>query len=123
MSKNIFDWENPEIFKRNKEDGHVIAFAYDSEKDALAGGDSPYKQTLNGKWKFYWQMGLDGCPDNFYSDSFDDSGWREINVPSVWQTEKTGSYPYYYASTYPRAISRKKSKICTTFNFSMNVFT
>ena len=111
MGKNIFDWENPEVFKRNKEDGHVIAFAYDSEKDALAGGDSPYKQTLNGKWKFYWQMGLDGCPDNFYSDSFDDSGWREINVPSVWQTEKTGSYPYYYASTYPRAISRKKSKI------------
>ena len=56
MGKNIFDWENPEVFKRNKEDGHVIAFAYDSEKDALAGGDSPYKQTLNGKWKFYWQM-------------------------------------------------------------------
>ena len=25
--------------------------------------------------------------------------------------EKTGSYPYYYASTFPRAISRSKSKI------------
>jgi len=111
MSKNIFDWENPEVFKRNKEDGHVIAFGYDSEADALSGEPSPYKQTLNGKWKFYWQMGLEGCPDNFYADDFDDSSWREIEVPSVWQTEKTGSYPYYYASTFPRAISRKKSKI------------
>ena len=30
-----FNWENPEIFKINKEDGHAIMMPFDSEKDAL----------------------------------------------------------------------------------------
>lgn len=111
MASNKFDWENPEIIKRNKEDGHVMAFCYESESAALEKGETNYKELLNGKWKFYWQMGIKGCPENFYQVDFDDSKWRDISVPSVWQTEKTGSYPYYYASTFPRAISRSKRKI------------
>ena len=111
MAKNKYDWENPAVIKRNKEDGHVIAFCYDDEKSALERKPSDYKATLDGKWKFYWQMGIEGCPESFYKPDFDDSDWKYITVPSVWQTEKTGSFPYYYASTFPRAISRKKSKI------------
>ena len=53
-----FNWENPEIFKINKEDGHAIMMPFDSEKDALSAKESNYKQSLNGKWKFYWQRGL-----------------------------------------------------------------
>lgn len=111
MNSKKFDWENPAVIKKNKEDGHVIAFSYDSEEDALKRAETDYKLTLNGEWKFYWQMGLDGCPEDFYKTDFDDTKWRSIAVPSVWQTQKTGSYPYYYASTFPRAISRSKSKI------------
>ncbi len=107
-----YDWENPAIFKRNKEDGHVIAFSYDNENDALNRVEPSTKMTLNGMWKFHWQRGLENCPTDFYKDSFDMSFWREIKVPSVWQIgQDTESYPYYYASTYCRAISRSKSKI------------
>ena len=35
MRNYTYDWENPGIFKRNKEDGHVIAFSYSNEADAL----------------------------------------------------------------------------------------
>lgn len=28
--KKRYDWENPAVIKRNKEDGHVIAFSYDN---------------------------------------------------------------------------------------------
>ncbi|MCH5190602.1 MAG: DUF4981 domain-containing protein [Oscillospiraceae bacterium] len=111
MGNYKYDWENPAIFKRNKEDGHVIAFSYGNETDALDRNDPKTKLTLNGTWKFHWQMGLGDCPENFYEKDFDASIWRDITVPSVWQTENTGSYPYYYASTYPRAISRSKNKI------------
>ena len=82
-----FNWENPEIFKINKEDGHAIMMPFDSEKDALSAKESNYKQSLNGKWKFYWQRGLKNQPENFQLTSFDDSHWDEINVPSVWQTQ------------------------------------
>ncbi len=105
-----FRWENPEIFKINKEDGHAIMMPFDSEEDALSANESKYKQSLNGKWKFYWQRGLKNQPENFQLTSFDDSHWDEINVPSVWQTEGY-SVPYYYASTFPKAFSRSKGKI------------
>ena len=105
-----FRWEDPSIFKINKEDGHAIMMPYDSENEALSGKESKYKQSLNGKWKLYWQRGLKNQPENFQLVSFDDSHWDEINVPSVWQTEGY-SVPYYYASTFPKAFSRTKSKI------------
>lgn len=105
-----FNWENPKIFKINKEDGHAIMMPFDSEKDALSAKESNYKQSLNGKWKFYWQRGLKNQPENFQLTSFDDSHWDEINVPSVWQTQGY-SVPYYYASTFPKAFSRSKGKI------------
>lgn len=105
-----FNWENPEIFKINKEDGHAIMMPFDSEKDTLSAKESNYKQSLNGKWKFYWQRGLKNQPENFQLTSFDDSHWDEINVPSVWQTQGY-SVPYYYASTFPKAFSRSKGKI------------
>ena len=103
-------WENPSVFKINKEDGHAIAMPYDDVESALSGEESKYKQSLNGKWKFYWQRGLRNQPTGFERMGFNDSDWDEINVPSVWQTEGY-SVPYYYASTFPRAISRSKLRI------------
>ena len=104
-----FRWEDPSIFKINKEDGHAIMMPYDSENEALSGKESKYKQSLNGKWKFYWQRGLKNQPENFQLVSFDDSHWDEINVPSVWQTEEY-SVPYYYASTFPKLSAEQKVK-------------
>lgn len=109
MSKE-FIWEDPKRYKVNKEDGHAIAMPYDNVNAAIGRQESPYKQSLNGMWKFYWQRGLENQPDGFESADFDDSGWGEIKVPSVWQMQGY-SVPYYYASTFPRALSRVKSQI------------
>ena len=111
MSNALFDWENPAIFKRNKEDGHVIACSYDDKENAVKRKEPKSKFSLNGLWKFHWQRGLSGEPQDFYKVDFCDASFREITVPSVWQTEGTGSVPYYYASTFPRAIERSKKKI------------
>ena len=108
--KEKFIWEDPYTFKINKEDGHAIAMPFDSAQTALSGEDSSYKMTLNGKWKFYWQRGVENQQDGFEKTDFNDSEWDEINVPSCWQMEGY-SVPYYYASTFPRAFSRTKSKI------------
>ena len=103
-------WDDSSVFKINKEDGHAIAMPYDDLESALSGEESRYKQSLNGMWKFYWQRGIKNQPEGFESVRFDDSKWDEIHVPSVWQTEGY-SVPYYYASTFPRAISRSKRRI------------
>ena len=67
-----YDWENPEVFKKNKEDGHVIAFSYDNEQDALDRIEPKTKLTLNGTWKFHWQRGLEDCPEDFYKEAFNE---------------------------------------------------
>ena len=105
-----FKWENPAIIKENKEDGHVLALPFDDVESALSEEACKYKQSLNGQWKFFWQQGIKNQPAGFEAVDFDDSEWAEIAVPSVWQTEGY-SVPLYYASTFPKAISRSKHSI------------
>ena len=108
-----YNWENSRVFKINKEDGHVISMPYDSEADALNNTGSQYKMSLNGTWKFRWTLGLENAlPDGFYKDEYDVSGWDDIAVPSLWQLKGYG-VPLYYASTFTRAVCRKKNKIPT----------
>lgn len=47
-----FNWENPEIFKINKEDGHAIMMPFDSEKDALSAKEAiiSNRLTVNGNF-------------------------------------------------------------------------
>ncbi|MBQ7595309.1 MAG: glycoside hydrolase family 2, partial [Clostridia bacterium] len=107
-----YNWENSKVFKINKEDGHVISMPCDSVEESLS-ENSKYKMSLNGTWKFRWTLGMENAlPDGFYKDDFDVSGWDEIAVPSLWQLKGYG-VPLYYASTFTRAVCRKKSKIPT----------
>ena len=106
-----YNWENSEIFKINKEDGHVIAIPYDDIQSAVQKKNSPFKMSLNGMWKFHWQRGIKkGLPAGFYEDGFNPKDWDDIEVPSIWQLKGYG-VPVYYASTFPRAICRKEKKI------------
>lgn len=106
-----YKWENSEFYKENKEEGHVLALPYNSVEEAVQGSENQYKLSLNGEWKFFWQLGMnEPLPKDFYMDNFDDSSWDNISVPSLWQLKGYG-VPVYYASTFPRAICRKKNKI------------
>lgn len=104
-------WENPEIIKDNKEDGHVLAFAHDNEQAAISRQASPYKLSLNGTWKFKWGIGIAEFSENLKGINCDSSKWGDIIVPGTWQMQKDYSKPLYYANSYPNAIGTKKSKI------------
>ena len=58
-------WEDPKKVHINKEKGHTIMMPFDSVEDALSGNESKYKQSLNGKWQFYWQRGLAPLPEGY----------------------------------------------------------
>ncbi len=110
MKKELKYWEDPTIFKENKEDAHTLAHPYDNFKQAVFEEDLPYKKTLNGQWKFYWQMGVDTLPGEFSKPEFDDSSWDDIDVPSVWQMRGYGK-PVYLCSFVPNTVSKRKSQI------------
>ena len=104
-------WENPEIIKENKEDGHALALCYDKADNAAKRKASPYKLSLNGTWKFCWAKGVAELPEEFRDKNYDDSEWEDIQIPGVWQFQKDYTKPWYYANSYPNCISVDKAKI------------
>lgn len=110
MAEPLYYWENPAVIQENKEEGHVIAMPYDDFASAAAREQSPYQKSLNGFWRFYWQMGVEGLPEHFQAESFDDRAWDTIEVPGVWQMQGYGK-PVYLSSSYPDAIETAKDKI------------
>ena len=107
--KNLQKWENIEIIEQNKQDGHALAFPYDTLSKAVNLEPSPFKYSLNGDWKFNFRKGT-RLPSNITSVNLDDSGWDSIIVPSVWQLKGYGQ-PYYYAMSYPQAIDTNKKTL------------
>ncbi len=96
------DWENPAVFARNTEPPHATLFPFPDEPSALAkrGSESPWYESLNGKWKFRWSMTANERPKDFYKLEYDVSGWQDIRVPSNWELEGFDR-PLYSNSRYP----------------------
>lgn len=109
MNAKLHKWENPLFFKENKLDGRNLALPFDL-KDRANPDESKYKLSLNGIWKFYWQMGIKNEPACFEQPGFYDNGWDEIPVPSVWQSFGYGK-PIYLCSYMPPQVSTIESEI------------
>ncbi len=113
------DWENPAVFRINKEAPRATSTPYPDRESALAGEESGWKLLLNdrgegqtpvlvpwkdeefsGAWKFHWSGNPAGVPAGFHEDGFDDSSWDHLPVPSNWQVHGYG-VPLYTNSEYP----------------------
>lgn len=106
----MYIWENPKIYEQNKEESHAVMMPFDTLEQALSQEESSYKLSLNGTWKFYWQMGVENLPSGFEKDEFDHSSWADTPVPSVWQLNGYGK-PIYLCNSYPDVLSTKKNEI------------
>lgn len=104
-------WEDETIFQENKERGHATFTPYSSATNMRA--DVNYKKAwltpekadvmlLNGDWKFNLVSEPSLRPTNFYEESYDVSGWDEIQVPSNWEM-KGYDVPIYCNIAYPHA--------------------
>ncbi len=98
------DWENPEIFERNREPPHASYVPYDSVASALRRDKmrSPYYASLNGTWKFRWVAKPADRPREFYRDDYDVGAWGDITVPGNWELQGHG-VPIYVDSVLPFA--------------------
>ncbi|WP_207218914.1 glycoside hydrolase family 2 TIM barrel-domain containing protein [Pengzhenrongella frigida] len=97
------EWNNnPEVFAVGDEPPHATLTPYDTVRQALAadGTDSPYRQSLDGDWRFQWSENPASRQEDFFSTEVDDSGWDTITVPSSWQTQGY-DFPIYTNITYP----------------------
>jgi beta-galactosidase len=81
---------------------HTTLTPYADVRQALAGDRtrSPYRMSLDGKWKFAYVDRPDDRDTDFYRTDVDDSSWDTIPVPSVWQMHGY-DFPIYVNITYP----------------------
>ena len=103
------EWENETIFAVNKGEGHATYTVYPTIAALKADSkfDSPwlmpksdYYLSLNGNWKFNWVKQPSERPVDFYKETYNVSGWKEIPVPSNWEMLGYGT-PIYTNITYP----------------------
>lgn len=95
------DWENPGMFAEGRLPHRATAYPYPSAEAALKGNfqDSPWYESLNGKWKFHYSDKPSDRPKDFYLTDYDTSQWAEITVPGNWEMQGFG-YPIYVNTRY-----------------------
>jgi beta-galactosidase len=104
VTAQILDWENPQVFRQNKEPAHCTLMPYPDADTAKEGTRtaSPFHLSLNGRWRFRWVGKPADRPAGFHDPGCDVSGWDEIPVPSNWQLQGYG-IPIYTNTQYPFA--------------------
>lgn len=84
---DVYDWENPQVFAINKEETRATAIPYPTENSAIIDDYtvSPFYQSLNGTWKFFWAPKPSGIPDGFYEEGYNVTNWANMPVPGNWE--------------------------------------
>ena len=98
-------WNDPEIIQMNRLAPRAHFIAYPDVASAKLGGvlkraDAPFRQSLNGTWKFHYSTTPEFRPKDFYKPNFDTSNWHSIAVPLNWQMAGFG-IPIYNNSFFP----------------------
>ncbi len=91
-----------DLFEVGAEPPHTTLMPYADVRQALAADRtrSPYRLSLDGKWKFAYADRPDDRDADFYRTDVDDRDWDTIPVPSVWQLHGY-DFPIYVNITYP----------------------
>ena len=106
------EWDDPKVSHVNRETAHAVGIPMGSESAAAITDMtlSPWYQSLDGKWKFYWVKQPSLVKDDYCAVDYDDSAWTDIDVPSSWQVwglrnNKSWDKPLYCNVAYPFSFS------------------
>ena len=101
-AQTFMEWQDPAVNEINRLPMRARFFPYASEQEARV--DDPLRSSrtlsLEGEWKFAATRDVKGYPTDFMKPGFDDSSWRTMPIPGLW--EKNGVCdPMYLNVGYP----------------------
>ena len=91
--------KNPAVFADNRLPAHSDHIAYSTEEE-LEAGESSFRFSLDGVWKFHYAKNIHAAPEGFWQEGYDLSGWDSIYVPAHIQLEGY-DVPAYVNTQYP----------------------
>lgn len=91
--------KDPEFFKENVLPAHSDHICYPDDA-ALSSGETSYRFSLNGIWKFSYGRNLDDVVQGFEAEDYNCKNWSDIRVPAHIQMEGY-DIPAYLNVQYP----------------------
>ena len=90
------EWHDMSVNNVNRFPSHTSFFAYESRDAALKGdrAQSGNYLSIEGDWKFQWVENADQRPTDFFRAGFDDSQWKTMKVPGIWELNGYGDPEY-----------------------------
>ena len=96
------EWHDLQVNQLNRFPLHASFFAYENRDEAMKGDPTTSKNyiSLNGNWKFNWVEDADQRPTDFFKMGFNDSAWKTMKVPGIWEMNGYGD-PVYVNVGFP----------------------
>lgn len=91
---------DPRCFEENRLAAVSDHRWYETEEEAIRGGEMKLRCSLNGQWKFHWAANPNSAPEGFEKADYCCEGWQTIPVPGHMELNGFGK-PHYTNTTYP----------------------
>ena len=103
------EWDNPAVTSVGVETPHATMMVYPDAVTARTfdASKSPWRLPLDGEWKFRGVLRPADRPAGFHLPGYDDSKWRTMPVPGVWQMHGF-DIPIYTNVLYPFPQDRRR---------------
>jgi len=90
------EWHDLQVNEVNRYALHTDFFPYESESLALAGDKTKSGNylSLDGTWRFLWVEHADQRPTDCFGTDYDDSSWKTMPVPGIWELNGYGDPEY-----------------------------
>ena len=96
-------WQDPNVFEENRLPMRSTFIVAPTAEQAPGVHDftaSPLYKSIGGVWKFYWtENATDPQPKDFFALGFDDTAWKTMPVPGMWEMNGFGD-PLYSNDGY-----------------------
>ena len=76
------EWQNAYVNQVNRLENHA---SYKTDESTLS---------LDGQWKFNWVENADQRPTDFFRTDYNDSSWKTMPVPGMWELNGYGDPEY-----------------------------
>ncbi len=92
------EWHDMQVNAINRFPLHTHFFTFAPGEVAATGNADKTKSknflSLDGEWKFNWVANADQRPTDFYKEGLDDSKWKNIQMPGIWEMNGFGDPEY-----------------------------
>ena len=90
------EWHDMSVNNVNRFPTHASFFAYENRSAALKGdrNSSANYLSIEGDWRFNWVANADQRPTDFFKEGYNDSSWKTMKVPGIWEVNGYGDPEY-----------------------------